>query len=174
MFLDLMTRRRSIRRYQPRPVEQEKIDQLVETALRAPSSRGSSPWEFVVVTDPETITLLSRAKPHGAAFLKDAPLAIVVCADPNISDVWIEDTAIAAISLHLAATDLGLGSCWVQIRLRNHDEHQSASAKVSEILGLRPELEVGVIVAIGYAQEEKKPHGKASLSHDKVHFHKKD
>ncbi len=174
MFLDLMTRRRSIRRYQPRPVEQEKIDQLVETALRAPSSRGSSPWEFVVVTDPETITLLSRAKPHGAAFLKDAPLAIVVCADPNISDVWIEDTAIAAISLHLAATDLGLGSCWVQIRLRNHDEHQSASAKVSEILGLRPELEVGVIVAIGYAQEEKKPHDKASLSHDKVHFHKKD
>ena len=174
MFLDLMTRRRSIRRYQPRPVEQEKIDQLVETALRAPSSRGSTPWEFVVVTDPETITLLSQAKPHGAAFLKGAPLAIVVCADPKISDVWVEDTAIAALSLHLAATDLGLGSCWIQIRLRNHDENQSASARVAEILGLRPGLEVAAIIAIGYAQEEKRPHPKASLQYEKVRFQKKD
>ncbi|MEJ2038076.1 MAG: nitroreductase family protein, partial [Desulfosarcinaceae bacterium] len=77
------------------------------------------------------------------------------------------------IFLQLAATDLGLGSCWVQIRLRNHDENQSASARVSEILGLKPGLEVAVIMAIGYPGEEKQPHPKASLQYEKVHFRKK-
>lgn len=173
-FIELATRRRSIRRYQPRPVEQEKIDLLIEAVLRAPSSRGVNPWEFVVVTDPETLTLLSRAKPHGASFLQSAPLAVVVCADPQKTDVWVEDASIAAIYLHLAATDLGLGSCWIQIRLRDHDQNQSASARASEILGLRPGLEVAAIMAVGYALEEKEPHAKATLPYEKVHIHKKN
>ena len=121
MFIDLLRARRSIRRFQDRPVEQEKIDILIEAMLRSPSSRGLSPWEFVVVTEKETLVRLSQAKSYGSSFLKNAPLAIVVCADPKKCDVWVEDCSIASILLHLAATDLGLGSCWIQIRLREHD-----------------------------------------------------
>ena len=109
MFIELARKRRSIRRYLDKPVEKEKIDLLVETALRSPSSRGINPWEFVVVTDPEIIGRLSEAKPHGASFLRKAPLAVVVCADPEKSDVWVEDASIASVYLHLAAADLGLG-----------------------------------------------------------------
>jgi nitroreductase len=172
MFLDLIRRRRSIRRYQSRAVEAEMIDRLVEAALRAPSSRGLNPWQFVVVTDPELLGRLSRAKPHGAAFVRDAGLAIVVCADPARCDVWIEDASIAAIFIHLEATSLGLGSCWVQLRGRMHDETRSAEDYVAEVLGLPQGLQVECLVAVGYPAEEKPPHPAGAPLQEKVSFNR--
>jgi nitroreductase len=170
MFIDLLRARRSIRRFQDRPVEKDKIEVLMEAILRSPSSRGFNPWEFVVVSDPAMLARLSKAKPHGAAFLKNAPLAVVVCADPERSDVWVEDAAIASIILHLAAADLGLGSCWIQIRQREHDEKQSAGEYIAGLLGLRKGLEVESIIAAGYSAEEKPGHPASSLLFDKVRF----
>ena len=168
MFIDLLRSRRSIRRFLDRPVEAEKVDLLVEAALRSPSSRGCNPWEFVVVTDPEIIDRLSHAKPHGAAFLAKAPLAIVVCADPQKSDVWVEDASIAAIILHLGASDLGLGSCWIQLRKRDHDQTQSAGEYAAEVVGLPPGMVVSAIMAIGYAAQHPTPHPLESLQREKV------
>jgi nitroreductase len=168
MFIDLLRSRRSIRRFEDRPVEAEKVDLIMEAALRSPSSRGGNPWEFIVVTDPETIQGLSTAKPHGASFLAKAPLAIVVCADPGKSDVWVEDAAIASIILHLAATDLGLGSCWIQLRKRNHDGTKTAGEYAAELLGLPAGWVVSAILAIGYSAEQPAPHPQTSLQRDKV------
>ena len=106
MFFDLIQKRRSIRKFKPVPVEREKINRLIETALRSPSSRGFNPWRFVVVDQPSTLANLSLAKPHGAAFLRDAPLAIVVVGDPQASDVWIEDCSIASTMIQI-----GRASC---------------------------------------------------------------
>lgn len=170
MFIDLLRNRRSIRAFAPQPVEKEKIELLTEAVLRAPSSRGINPWGFVFVTDPETIARLARAKPHGAAFLAKAPLAVVVYADPAKSDVWVEDAAIATLIVHLAAADLGLGSCWIQIRQRPHDETRSASRYITEVLGIPPAMEVEAMVAVGYPAEEKKPHPATSLERGKVSF----
>lgn len=170
MFIELLRSRRSIRQFQEKPVEKEKVDLLVEAILRSPSSRSLNPWEFVVVSDPETVRRLAQAKTHGSSFMKDAPLAIVVCADPQRCDVWIEDCSIAALIAHLAAADLGLGSCWVQIRLREHDGTTSAEEYVKEVLGLRDELAVEAIVAIGYAKEEKAGHDKSSLLFERVSY----
>lgn len=168
MFIDLLRSRRSIRQFEQRPVEQAKVDLLVEAALRSPSSRGFNPWEFVVVDDPEIIDRLSKAKPHGASFLAKAPLAIAVGVDTGKSDVWVEDVSIAAIILHLAATDLGLGSCWIQLRKRNHDATQTAGNYVSTVLGLPAGVEVSSIMAIGYPAQQPAPHPDASLLRDKV------
>ncbi|MCP4747765.1 MAG: NAD(P)H-dependent dehydrogenase/reductase [Desulfobacteraceae bacterium] len=168
MFADLIRKRRSIRKFKQKPVEKEKIDLLIETALRSPSSRGINPWEFMVVTGPELIRKLAASKPHGASFLKNVPLAFVVCGDPQKSDTWIEDTSIASIFLHLAAADLGLGSCWIQIRLRNHSDGKKASDVVKQILGLRDGLEVEAIIAIGYPDEQKTSHPLDSLERVKV------
>ncbi len=170
MFIDLVRTRRSIRQFQDRPVEKEQVALLVEAVLRAPSSRGFNPWEFVVVSDPQTIARLSKAKPHGAAFLKNAPLAIVVCADPDKSDVWVEDASIASIMLHLAATDLGLGSCWIQLRKRDHDAQQTAGGYVAQLLGIPSRLAVASIIAIGYPAQELSPHPQASLQYEKVSY----
>ncbi len=170
MFIELLRERRSVRRFQDRSVEQEKIDLLIEAMLRAPSSRSLYPWEFVVVQDTKTLEALSMAKPHGATFIKNAPLAIAVCADPEKCDVWIEDCSIASMLLHLEATDLGLGSCWVQIRLRDHDAQRSAENYVTETLGLQDGMVVQAIIAIGYPEQESVGHPDASLLRDRVSF----
>ena len=170
MFIDLLRKRRSIRQFQEKVVEQEKINALTEAALRAPSSRSLNPWEFIVVQNKETLEALSQVKPHGAAFLKNAPLAIVVCADPAKCDVWVEDCSIASILLHLAATDLGLGSCWIQLRLREYDGQQSASVRAAEILGISDGLEVQTIIAIGYPKAEAKGHDASTLLNERLHF----
>ena len=172
MLIDLLRSRRSIRKYQARPVEKETIDLLIEAALRAPSSRGFNPWEFVVVDDPEIIGKLSQAKPHGASFMSKAPLAIAVCGDPEKSDVWVEDVSIAAIFLHLMATDLGLGSCWIQLRKRNYDPDTTAGQFAARLLGLREGLEVSAIVAMGYPDQQLAPHSEASLQRDKISFNR--
>nr|MBC8360866.1 nitroreductase family protein [Candidatus Desulfatibia profunda] len=170
MFLSLVQKRRSIREYLQKPVESKKIDMLVEAALRSPSSRGFNPWEFIVVTDRNLLAKLSKAKPHGASFLSNAPLGIVVCADPAKCDVWIEDVSIASIFLHLAAESLELGSCWIQIRMRMHNRNKTAEAYIRELLHIPENLNVESIVAIGYPAESKPAHPKEDLQYEKVHF----
>ena len=139
-LLELLSKRRSIRQFMPRAVEQSKIDALIEAAVRSPTSRGRNPWEFIVVNDPKLLGKLGNAKQHGSAFLSEAPLAIVVAADKAKSDVWTEDCSIAAIIIQLAAEDIGLGSCWVQIRLRPHDAESTAESFVKDLLGIPDRL----------------------------------
>ena len=170
MLIELMRSRRSIRAFSDQPVEPEKLDLLLEAALRAPAQPGKPPWEFVVVSDSETIAQLSLAKASGSAFLKKAALVVVVCGRPQISDVWVEYASLATLLLHLEAHDLGLGSCWVQVRLRAHDGERSAAAYISEILGLDPELDVEAMVAVGYPAEAKNGHPTTSLPYEKVSF----
>jgi len=167
-FFAIVRKRRSIRRYQKQPVEPEKIALLLEAALRAPSSRGLNPWEFIVVDDESLINRLAGAKEHGSSFLKGAPLAVVVCADPARYDVWVEDTSIASTFISLAAEALGLGSCWVQIRERRHSPEKTAEEFVREVLQIPPHLKVEAIIAIGYPAEEKAPHQKEDLQYEKV------
>jgi len=172
MFLSLAQSRRSIRKYQNKPVESEKIDRLVEAVLRAPTSMGKNSWEFVIVTDRSLLKKLSKAKPHGSAFLKNAALGIVVCGNPQITDVWIEDASIASIFIHLAAASLELGSCWIQIRERRHDAAQTAETYIARILDLPNHIRVETIIAMGYPAEIKPPHPKESLPYDKVSLNK--
>jgi nitroreductase len=170
MFFDLIRGRRSIRRFSAEPVEDEKIDALMEAALRSPSSRGSNPWEFIVVTDRGLLSGLSKAKSHGADFLKSAALGIVVCGNPQVSDVWVEDTAIAMIFMHLAAASLGLGSCWIQIRGRMHDGGRTAHDYIAELLKIPAHLTVEAMLAAGYPAENKRPHPVDQLQRDKISY----
>ncbi|MEX1329168.1 MAG: nitroreductase family protein [Desulfobacterales bacterium] len=170
MFMDLITKRRSIRRFTADKVELEKIELLKEAALRAPSSRGINPWEFIFITDRDLLANLSTAKPHGSTFLKDAPLGVVVCADPQKSDVWVEDASIATIFIELAAASLDLGSCWIQIRKRMHVDTQSAEAYIANLLNIPSHLKVESMIAIGYPAESKPPHSKEELQNEKVYL----
>jgi len=169
MLLPLLQRRRSIRQFQPRAVEAEKVEVLVEALLRAPSSRGRNPWEFVIVDDPFLLKKLSRAKAHGSAFLDGASLAVVLCGDPERSDVWIEDCAIAATILQLTAESLGLGSCWAQIRLRLHRDGRTAEDYLRPILDLPAELRVLAVVGLGYPDEAKAGYDRDTLEWGKVY-----
>lgn len=168
MFLELAQKRRSIRKYQNKPIPPEKVDSILEAVLRAPTSRDRKSWEFVVVNDPGLLKNLSRSKSHGSSFLKNAALGIVVCGNPQLCDVWIEDASIASIYIHLAATALGLGSCWIQIRERNHNDSQTSEAYIAGILNIPSHLKVETIIAIGYPDESKSGHPKETLLYEKA------
>ncbi len=168
MLLDLIRKRRSIRKFAGEAIEGDKLEVLKEAALRPPSSMGHNPWEFIFVTDPQLLNKLSKAKPHGSSFLADARLGIVVCADPEKSAVWIEDASIATIYIQLAAQSLGLGNCWVQIRERMHDDTKSSETYIAELLNIPSNLKVESVVGIGYPGEEKAPHTREELQDEKV------
>lgn len=170
MFSSLIEKRRSIRKYEDRQIEKEKVEALIEAALRAPSSMGTNPWRFVIVTERDMLQRLSLSKEHGSSFLAGAALALVVCADPKESTVWIEDASIAAIFIQLQAEDLGLGSCWIQIRERNHSKEKSSERYVAELLGIPDSVRVEAIVAVGYPAEKKRPHGRESLQYQKTYL----
>ena len=154
-MIEILRRRRSIRKYTTQPVDQEHRDLLVEAVLRSPTSRNNKPWEFIVVDDPELLARLSTAKQHGGAFLKEAPLGIVIAADSTKSDVWVEDTSIAAILVQAVAESLRLGSCWIQIRNRPHDATRSAESVIQQLLGLPEHIKVASIISIGHPGETK-------------------
>ena len=172
IILDLLRKRRSIRQFTDREVEPEKVAALTEAALRAPTSRGRNPWEFIVVTEPELLRELGNAKEHGSAFLAGAPLAIVVAADATKSDVWVEDCSIAAILIQLAAEEIGLGSCWAQIRQRPHDASSSADQYLKKLLDLPASHVVECVLGIGYPAEQKAGHDAALLPALQAHREK--
>lgn len=167
-MIELLRKRRSIRKFTEEKLSHEAVEALVETALRAPSSRGINPWEFVLVDDPKLLKSLAEAKQHGSEFIAGAPLAIVVCADSTKSDVWVEDCSIAAILIQFTAVSLGLGSCWAQIRNRKHDAKKTAEEYVQELLGLPPQVKVECIVGIGYPAEGKRPVPAGNLQREKI------
>ncbi len=167
-MINFVRQRRSIRTYLPEKIEESAIALLMEAALRAPSSRGINPWQFVLVDDPQLLAQLAGAKQHGAQFLKGAPLAIVVCADSTQSDVWVEDCSIAAIVLQLTAVSLGLGSCWAQIRNRQHGDGRTAEAFVQELLGIPEQFKVECILGIGRPAEHKTAVAEETLEYGKI------
>ena len=168
MFLDLIRQRRSVRKFTDRPIDDKTRALLLEAALRSPSSRSFNPWRFIVIDDAELLDKLSRSKPHGASFLKNAPLGIVVCGDASASDVWVEDCSIASIFIHLAAASLGLGSCWIQIRKRDHSPSLSADTYIKDLLEIPDNLMIESIIAIGYPDGTQNGHPDDSLEYDKI------
>lgn len=168
-MIDLIRKRRSVRKYESRPIEPDKIELLGESLLRSPTSRGLNPWEFVFVDNPVLLQKLSRAKKHGSSFLRRAPLGIIVCAEPTQSDVWIEDCSIASILVQMTALSLGLGSCWIQIRLRQADSTTTSEEYIRKTLSLPDHLKVLSMVAIGYPAEHPEPIPAGELPAGKIH-----
>lgn len=172
MFIDLMRKRRSIRKYQEKPLSREQIELLAEALLRAPSGKSKRSWQFIFIQDREVLERLAQAKPHGSALLKDAALAVVVVGDAKQTDTWIEDCSAAAISAQYLATDLGLASCWVQIRGREHNEQMDAADYVRRELDVPAELEVLCLLAFGWPAEEKIGQPREKLLWGAVHQEK--
>ena len=171
-FSDLILRRRSMRKFTNEELTQEQVVSLMKAALMAPTSKRSNAWQFVVVDNKELLKKLSLCKEQSAQFIADAALAIVIVADPLASDVWIEDAAIASIYIQLQAEDLGLGSCWVQVRERFTASGIPSNDYVHEVLDLPLQLQVLSIIAVGHKGMERKPFDESHLQWEKIHLNK--
>lgn len=171
-FSELIKRRRSMRKFTGEELTQDEVVSLLKAALMSPTSKRSNSWQFVVVDDKSTLELLSKCKEAGASFLKDAAVGIVVLGDPLASDVWIEDASVASIMIQLQAEDLGLGSCWIQVRERYTATGMSADEFVHGVLDIPLQLQVLSIIAVGHKGMERKPFDENKLQWEKIHLNK--
>ena len=171
-FSDLIKNRRSMRKFTEEELTQDEVVALLKAALMSPSSKRTNCWQFVVVDDKETLRKLSRCKAMASSFLADSVLGIVVLADPLASDVWIEDAAIASLMVQLQAEDLGLGSCWIQVRERFTSDGIPSGEYVHEVLDIPLQLQVLSIIAVGHKGMQRKPFDEEHLQWEKVHVNK--
>lgn len=149
-FWEVIQQRKSTRNFSSQPVESEKILKVLEAARLAPSWQNRQCWRFVVVQDKETIKKIAQFRPFQYNinfFLKNAPVIIVACANPKDSghrqgiDYYLVDVAIAMEHLILAATDLGLATCWIGA----FDE-----AMIKNLLNIPQEVRIVALTPLGY------------------------
>ncbi|MDY9917421.1 Nitroreductase [Porphyromonadaceae bacterium KH3R12] len=168
-FQNLLIRRRSIRKFSAELLSPDEIRKIIEAALLSPTSKNRHSWEFIAVEENGTLAKLSVCKPGSASFIADAALAVVVLGNPLISDAWVEDASIAAINMQLQAEELGIGSCWVQVRNRNYSDTISAGEYINELLDIPMPMEVLCVIAFGKKEKEKTPADPDNLHWEKVH-----
>ena len=171
-FHDLIVNRRSIRKYTDRPLDPDAVKLILEAGLMAPCSKSSRAWQFVVVEEPEMLQRMSQCKPAGAISLTRAKVAIVVGIDPSKTEPWIEDASVAAAFMQLQAADLGIGSCWVQVRDRFTADGIPAQEYIQDLLGIPENIPVVCIITLGYKDEERKPNDLSKLKWENVHIEK--
>lgn len=152
-IIDTIYARRSIRQYEEKPVEREKLETLLKAAMAAPSAMNIKPWEFVAVTDPETMAAIRSELMFGK---HDAPAAIVVCGNtsffrhPMAAKFWVQDCSAATENILLAAVELGLGTVWLGV----HPIH-NFTKRISKILNLPGHVTPLNVIYVGYPAEEK-------------------
>lgn len=161
-----------MRKFTGEELSQEEVVSLFKAALMSPTSKRSNGWQFIAVDDKEQLQSLSHCKEEASSFIADAALAIVVTVDPLASDVWIEDASIASILIQLQAEDLGLGSCWVQVRERFAASGMPSDEFVRGIFDIPLQLQVLSVIAIGHKGMERKPFDEDKLQWEKIHINK--
>ena len=168
-LFDAMLKRRSVRKFSDEDITKEQLEKILEAGLLAPTSMNRKPCNFMVIENKEKLEKLSKAKDHGAELISGAKKAIAVIADTLVADTWIEDSSIALTYMHLMATDLGLGSCWVQIHLRSREGTDSESI-VRDILKIDDHYRVVGILALGVPESTPEPHTLDDIDKSKIHF----
>ena len=145
ILLDIIKRRRSVRRFDDATIPKEAMEQILEAARWAPSGANAQPWRFVVVTKRETLKALAEICYYNvfkSRHVGEAATAVVICADPDAgSRTYVLDAAIAGTNMTLMATSLGIGSCWIGA---------FREEKLKELLHIPAELKIIALIALGY------------------------
>lgn len=162
IVLDNIAARKSVRSYTPEQVPDEMIEKLLRAAMAAPSAKNQQPWEFIVVRQRETLDSLAAGLRY-AKMLKEAPLAIVVCARKD-ANRWEHDASAATENLLLAAEALGLGAVWTAA-----DDEERASVVIRQF-GLPEGIWPLCVVPIGFPAGENHPKDKWNPA--KIHYEK--
>lgn len=159
---DAIRKRISVREYIDKPIEKEKLERIVDAGRLAPTARAEEPWEFVVVTKKEKIKELANITDHGK-FLAGGTAAIVVfCKDTKY---YLEDGCAATENMLLAATDLGIASCWIA------GDKKFYCLDIARALGAPESFKLISMISLGYPKTEPTPHKKRPLK-EVIHWEK--
>lgn len=167
-MIDSIKRRRSVREFGDKDVEEEKTREILRAAMFSPSSHAKYPWEIIVVTEKEKREDLSEATVW-SSFASDAPVCFVVLGDEE-SDRWVEDCSIVSEHIWLEAVNQGLVGCWIQVRNGTTEEEGKDSEEyVKKVLNVPEKWRVLSIMAVGYPARENEPHSESDYKNEKVH-----
>lgn len=167
-MLEHMLNRRSVRKFKDQEVSQEHMNKILQAGLSAPSSRGLQPVDLILTENKELIKRLIDCKSIATKALETAPAAIVLTADGEKSDTWIEDASIVATYIFLEAEALGLGANWIQFRLRQGST-KGSEEEVKQLMKIPEKYRVLAVIAFGYKDEEKKPITIEDLDEKRIH-----
>ena len=172
-MLETFLNRRSIRSFTGEAVPMEKLNQIIMAGLSSASSRAARPWELIVIRDKDKLIEMSGCRLKGSSrMLAGADAAIVVVGDEERSDVWIEDCSVVMANMHLMASALGVGSCWIQGRGREAIDGETTEDFLRRILQFPAECRLEAILALGMPDEELSARTPESLPFYKVHINK--
>ena len=177
-LLSTFQHRHSIRKYTAAPIADAALTQIIQAGLLSASSRSIRPWEFIIVKDKDMLRRLSECRTGAARMLAGADAAIVVIANAETSDVWIEDCSIAMANMHLMADSLSVGSCWIQGPLRTATAADSGTDSVTtedyvrECLHFPEGYKLEALLSLGMPAEDKTPTELSELPLEKVHYEK--
>ena len=170
-MLSAILHRRSVRQYTGEAIPKDKLDAILHAGLAAASSKNRRPWEFIVVRDKAMLARLSDCRPGAGNLLGHCDAAIVVAADAELVDVWVEDCASAMTQMHLMADALGVGSCWLQVRMRmSPDGHRETQYIVRELLGIPEKYGVMAILTLGMPASHPGSRTVDDLPLEKIHY----
>lgn len=170
-MLGAILHRRSVRQYTDEVIPEEKLNAILSAGLAAASSKNRRPWEFVVVRSRDTLDKLCDCRPGAGNLLGKCDTAIVVAADAELVDVWVEDCASAMTQMHIAADALGVGSCWLQVRKRMAPDGVTATEDVVRgILGIPEKYGVMAILTLGMPAGHPGAKSIRDLQMEKIHY----
>lgn len=170
-LLNIMQKRRSVRKYNAKQVTDEELNKVISAALLAPNGKGLRPWEFVTITDAEKLRELVNCRKGGAKMLETATAAIAVYSDGAKTDTHIEDSSIAMSYMLLEAAELDLGSVWLQLRLRpSNEEGVTAEEFVNARLNAPENYKLEALLVLGHIDEQPAPQELPSFPSEKVHI----
>ncbi len=172
-MLNVFLKRRSIRSYSGEPVPMEKLNQIIMAGLSSASGRAVRPWELIVVRDRQKLIDMSGCRLKGTSrMLAGADAAIIVVAREDLSDVWVEDCSIVMANMHLMASALGVGSCWIQGRGREALDGRTTEEFLRALLRFPSEYRLEAILSLGMPDEDPAPTDPEGLPFEKVHINK--
>lgn len=160
-FKEVLTKRRSVRKFLPTAPSHEVLLDIVHDANTAPSSRNMHTTRFMIIEDRETLDKIAEMRDYGSGFMTSAPAAIVVMGDTTKTDLWRENCAISATILQLSIVNHGLASCWVHVadrpRIHEMPDSERAETFLRTFLDIPEDWKVECVVALGYSDFEPKP-----------------
>ena len=166
---DIFKKRRCIRKYLDKPIEDEKIHQILCAGMVAPSGMNTKGYEFVVVKNKDTLLKLASTGKY-VNNIAGATAAIVIMAKEYT--FWIEDCSLAAGYILLEAVNQGISGYWADIKDGILFDKIDREVKVRKILGIPDDKRILCVIALGYPDEQKPDHSENEYDEKKVHFEK--
>lgn len=171
-IMRIIRNRRSVRVYNSEEVSKSDIEKIIEAGVKAPTGDNFKTTRFVVIRNKDMLTQIAKSRKAGTGMLKGADSAILVLADTEKTDLWIEDCSIAAAYMHLTADALGIGSCWIQVRARCAADGRELEQYLREMLKFPTTMKPLCILSLGHTDKHPQGHSEKDVDFTRIHEEK--